>query len=213
MKQKKSKTLNFLMCSIWKETTMLILFVMGMGGVFASAATLRVDARTMVGARIATGVETRGSADGAAATAWDTTALADGWTTVSSGGVSTNVLVLNGPAVVGGRMSASETWDAERVRVVRDDVVVPAGETLSVAAGTVVKFTEGAKIVVEDGGALVADGALFADFADDAVGGDTNMDGDGTAPTTVWDDWTEGIAEGDLLRVRLFDGNVGLPGF
>ena len=88
----------------------------------ASTATLRVDARTTAGARIATGVETRGSADGATATAWDTTALADGWTTVSSGGVSTNVLVLNGPAVVGGRMSASETWDAERVRVVRDDV-------------------------------------------------------------------------------------------
>ncbi len=174
----------------------------------ASAATLRADARTTAGARIATGVETRGSADGAAATAWDTTALADGWTTVSSGGVSTNVLVLNGPAVVGGRMSASETWDAGRVRVVRDDVVVPSGLTLSIAAGAVVKFTEGAKIVVEDGGALVADGALFADFADDSVGGDTNMDGDATEPTTSWEDWTEGLAEGALFRVRLLDGNV-----
>ncbi|MBQ6246305.1 MAG: chitobiase/beta-hexosaminidase C-terminal domain-containing protein [Kiritimatiellae bacterium] len=175
----------------------------------ASAATLRVDARTTAGARIATGVETRGSADGAAATAWNTTALADGWTTVSSGGVSTNVLVLNTTATVaGGRLAVDAACGGSVPVVVRDDVVVPADVTLSVAAGTVVKFTEGAKIVVEDGGALVADGVLFADFADDSVGGDTNMDGDGTAPTTVWDDWTEGIAEGDLLRVRFLDGNV-----
>ena len=191
------------------RVTALVTLIFGMGSVRANtSATLRADVRTTAGARIAAGVETRGSADGATAAAWDTTTLADGWTTLASGGVSTNVLVLNGPAVEGGRLASDATWSAERVHVVRDDVVVPSGLTLSIAAGAVVKFTEGAKIVVEDGGALVADGALFADFADDSVGGDTNMDGDTTEPTTAWEDWTEGLAEGALLRVRLLDGNV-----
>ncbi len=168
------------------------------------AATLRADVRAT--ARIATGVELRGSADGSSVTPWDTTALADGWTTLTDGNVSTVVLVLNGPAVEGGRLESDATWNSNRVHVVRDDVVVPFGKTLFIAAGTVVKFTEGAKIVVEDGGSLVADGALFADFADDSVGGDTNMDGDSTTPATSWGDWTSGLPPGHLIRVSLLDG-------
>ena len=188
--------------------TLVVAFVatlLGVGVIHANTtATLRADVREI--AQIATGVERLGSADGTSVTAWDTTALADGWTTPSSGGVSTNVLVLNGPSVVGGRLSQSETWDADCVHVVRDDVVVPSGITLSIGAETVVKFTEGSKIIVEDGGELVADGALFADFADDSVGGDTNLDGDGAVATTSWEDWTEGLAEGDLIRVSFMDG-------
>ena len=58
-----------------------------------------------------------------------------------------------------GQPSASETWDDERVVVVRHDVVVPSGKTLTLGADAIVKFTEGARIVVEDGGAVVAEGA------------------------------------------------------
>ncbi len=169
---------------------------------------LRVDVRETPGAFVATGVERLGAADGASVTAWNTTALTDGWTTLTRGGASTNVLVLNGPEVVGGRLPANAAWDASRVRVVRDDVVVPTNVALSIAAGTAVKFTEGARIVVEDGGALVADGALLADFADDRAGGDTNMDGDSTSPTTTWEEWTEGLPYGSLVRVELLDGAV-----
>lgn len=175
----------------------------------ATTAHFRADVRQC--AQIATGVEALGSADGSAVTPWDTTALADGWTPRVSGGISTNVLVLNGASVVGGRLSTNETWGAAAMDhgadyVVRHDVVVPSGVSLSITADTIVKFAGGAKLIVEDGGAVIADGALLADFADDSVGGDTNMDGAGTTPTTVWEDWTEGVADGDLVRVLLYDG-------
>ncbi|MBP5544652.1 MAG: chitobiase/beta-hexosaminidase C-terminal domain-containing protein [Kiritimatiellae bacterium] len=181
--------------------------LLGAGIVLAeTSAPFRADVRESAGALVATGVEGLGSADGSSVTAWDTTQLDDGWTTLSSDGVTTNVIVLNGPSVVGCRMSSNETWSAGRVHVVRDDVVVPTGVTLSIAADAAVKFSEGARIVVEDGGELIVDGAMFADFADDTVGGDANMDGDATAPTTVWDDWTEGVDSNALLRVSLLDG-------
>ncbi len=170
----------------------------------ATTAAFRADVREI--APLATGVERLGSVDGSSVTAWDTTELADGWATVSSCGVSTNVLVLNGLAVEGGRLAANATWSADNLHVVRDDVVVPTNVTLAIGAGTVVKFTEGAKIVVEDGGTLVVDGALFADFADDSVGGDVNMDGAASAPTTAWEDWTEGVASGELIQVVFLDG-------
>ncbi len=153
----------------------------------------------------------------------DTTIVLDGWTDDSDPNhgrllqnqflfalngrmIKDGRIVLDGPKVEGGRLSDDLAWNADRVRVVRDDVVVPSGVTLCIASDTVVKFTEGAKIVVEDGGTLVADGALFADFADDSVGGDTNLDGDSTTPTTAWEDWTEGVVEGVLIRVAFLDG-------
>ena len=141
----------------------------------AANADVRMDARNFI---VATGIEMRGTADGSAATAWDTTRESEGWKTLSSGGVSVNVLVLNGPLVAGGRLSQNVTWDASRVVVVRDDVVVPSGVTLTLDAGCIVKFTEGARIVVEDGGAVVAEGAYLTSLDDDSVGGDTDMNGD-----------------------------------
>lgn len=167
------------------------------------SATLRADVRGG-GPWIATGVERLGSADGSSVQEWDTTALEDGWTTVESGEASERVLVLNGPAVEGGRLPADAFWGADRVHVVRHDEVVPSGRTLSLAAGTVVKFAPGARLVVEEGGAVIADGALLADLADDTVGGDTNLDAEDSAPSSEWGDWVEGDA--GLVEVELWDG-------
>ena len=171
----------------------------------------RLDLRSSSAARLATGIELRGSPDGGTAVPWDTASAADGWTNIVSGTSKTNVLVLNGPAVEGGRLSEDTVWGADCVHVVRDDVVVPEGRALSIAADTVVKFTAGARIVAEGDGRVVADGALFADFGDDTVGGDTNFDGDGTGPSTEWTEWTGGVSTGTLVRVDLFDG--GKPAF
>lgn len=180
-------------------------WVVGAGGASGgTGAVLRADVRP--GGWIATGVERLGSADGASVTEWDTTALADGWTEVESGGVSARVLVLNAPAVEGGRLAEDAVWDAGRVHVLRHDVVVGSGRKLEVGAGTVVKIASGAKIVVEDGGTIVADGALLADLADDTVGGDTNLDGADSSPASEWADWHEGTA--GLVEVALWDGEA-----
>ena len=66
-----------------------------------------------------------------------------------------------------------------------DTTVVPSCATLTLGAGCIVKFTDGARIVVESGGAVVAEGAYLAAFDDDGVGGDTDMNGrrvEGNAP-------------------------------
>lgn len=170
---------------------------------------LRVDMRTTAGAHIATGEELLGSADGGTVTEWDTTQLPDGWTTLVSGGTSVDVLILNGPLVVGGRLSADEIWDDSRIVVVRDDVVVPSGVSLVLGAGTIVKFTEGAKIVVEDGGIVEADGAFLTDFSDDSVGGDTNFDGESVANGDIW--WREDEAVAALSTVSFVNGTLTLP--
>ena len=173
-------------------------------------AAVRVEARAAP--LIATGVERVGSADGSAATEWDTTQEPDGWTTLTSGNMTAEVLVLNGPYVVGGRLPADESWGDERVVVVRDDIVVPEGTTLTLGAGCIVKFTEGARIAVEDGGAVVVEGAHLAAFDDDGVGGDTNMNGsdgrDGTRPSQ-W--WLDDPAVAALATVQFVDGATNLP--
>ena len=186
-------------------------------------AAVRVDVRDAPGCYIATGMETVGTADGGEPTVWDTTQVEDGWwrvvndgtlgithSTGEDGGV--DILVLNGPLVVGGRLSANEAWNDARVVVVRDDVVVPSGTTLTLGAGCIVKFTEGARIIVEDGGAVVANGAYLAAFDDDSVGGDTDMNGedgrDGARPSQ-W--WLEDAAMAALSTVRFVDGSTNLP--
>lgn len=178
--------------------------VWGLGAVaWGGNATLRADVREG-GPWIASGVERLGSMDGSSVREWDTTARADGWTTMESGGRSERVLVLNGPAVAGGRLPADASWGADRVHVVRHDVVVVAGRTLSLGTGAVVKFAGGAKLIVEDGGNVTAEGALLADFADDSVGGDTNMDAATSEPEGEWSDWLEGAAS--LVEVVFLDG-------
>ncbi len=189
---------------------MVVAVAMATTGGLSALPGVRVETRTMP--LIATGLESVGSADGTIVTEWDTTLEPDGWRTLISGDTAVDVLVLNEPSVAGGRLPASETWDDERVVVVRDDVVVPAGKTLALGAGCIVKFTDGARIVVEDGGAVVAEGAYLAAFGDDGVGGDTDMNGaagDGDAAAVQW--WLDEPAIAALTTVRFVDGAATLP--
>lgn len=175
-------------------------------------AAMRVDMRCTAGRYIAAGVELVGAADGGAPTEWDTTQEPDGWMQITSGSATADVLVLNTTAaVVGGRLVADETWDDERVVVVRDDIVVPSGMTLTLGAGCIVKFTDGARIVVENGGAVVAEGAYFAAFDDDSVGGDTDMNGLRAEGGNLYHGWLDDPAVAALSTVRFVDGSTNLP--
>ena len=188
---------------------MVLAVAMAATGGLSALSAVRVETRTMP--LIATGVESVGSADDSGVSEWDTTQEPDGWTTLTSGGTTADVLVLNGPSVVGGRLSQNEAWDDARVVVVRDDIVVPSDMTLTLGAGCIVKFTDGARIVVEDGGAVVAEGAYLAAFADDSVGGDTDMNGRRDEVIAPYQGWLDDPAVAALAMVRFVDGATNLP--
>lgn len=107
-----------------------------------------------------------------------------------------------------GILSGNETWLGTFVHEIPGELVVPAGVTLSIQPGAVVKFGAGAGITVQPGGSLVAESNVaqqitFTSIRDDSVGGDTNQDGSATAPTAG--DWRSlywvGPASGSLRYV------------
>lgn len=165
----------------------------------------RFDSRKDFGGILAHGVEIVGTPDGSSISEWNTANADDGWTELKSGNDTAQVCVLNNIFVDGGRLAEDTVWSNGTVHVVRDDVVVPDGVSLTLEADCIVKFTGGARICVENGGEVLAKGALLADVADDAVGGDTNCDGAGTAPGTVaW--WLDDDTVASLVRVAFISG-------
>jgi len=167
-----------------------------------------VDTRTEVAASAVAGKVALGTPSGAIGASWNSTSVADGWRSVTTEGVTTNLLVLNSCRLRGGRLSADESWSNAETNVLRNSVVVPSGVTLTVGPGTIVKCTPGTAIEVEDGGSLVLKGATLADIADDTVGGDTNHDGNQSAPTAVADDFITGDGAPVVLRVSLLNGGT-----
>ena len=89
-------------------------------------------------------------------------------------------------------IAASETWDiAGSPYVIRDEVSVGTGATLTMLSGVVVKFEDGAMLTAD--GSVEALGTasepvIFTSIYDDAAGGDTNGDGGATSPTS-FDPW------------------------
>jgi hypothetical protein len=95
----------------------------------------------------------------------------------------TNGLLLDGGSLVGNGF-----WnDPEIVYQMSDDVTVPAGQTLTIAPGQVVKATCCFFVNLFVDGTLVADGTvgqpiIFTGDRDDSAGGDTNNNGANDAP-------------------------------
>ena len=177
----------------------------------ASSGSVRVDARTEGGGRLATGTEMLTAAlgaltcDGAAVgERWETATSADGWHSLAAGTNVVQTLTLNGPAVrvVGGRLLENTQWGGiignPITYVVRHWVVVPKGVTLTIATDAVVKFAPGSGIWVEDGGMVhvvsisPGEGAVFTALADDAEREDTNRDGAASEPEN--DSWRVVVA-------------------
>ncbi len=91
-----------------------------------------------------------------------------------------------------GTLSASQTWLGGCLHLVAGPVVVPAGATLTINPGAVLKFAAGVNLTVQTGGTLIAQGTVampitFTSIKDDSVAGDSN--GDGAATTPAAGDW------------------------
>ena len=141
---------------------------------------------------------------------WDTRPLAGGryelrahWrdaTATAVGQAVQSVVVNNDPTIAwhGGRLTADETWSAAQVHVIEEDVIVRTGIRLTIQPGTIVKFTPGTRIVVEDGGILDAPATAAAPIILTAVSddtrGDTNLDGTQSLPRPG--DWKGVITRG-----------------
>ena len=119
-----------------------------------------------------------------------------------------------------GTIANDTTWTPDNLYVIDCQVIVPAGVTLTVLPGTVVKSPgrfEPASITVH--GRFVAEGTLaapivFTSIKDDAHGGDTN--GDGSATTPAHGDWPslnfEAGSIGRLSNVLIAYGGVWYEG-
>lgn len=86
----------------------------------------------------------------------------------------------------GGAIIQNTTWTvAASPYVIQEDITIPSGITLTLEAGTIVKF--GQNINVNVNGSFVTKGSAngtvyLTSFLDDAVGGDTNGDGVSSQP-------------------------------
>ncbi len=94
---------------------------------------------------------------------------------------------INGVLVDGGTLTGNAFWNDPTVVYVTDgDITIPAGNTLTVAPGQVVKFGYYSYDLFVNG-TLNADGTsalpiIFTEYKDDTAGGDTNNNGSANAP-------------------------------
>jgi uncharacterized repeat protein (TIGR01451 family) len=95
-----------------------------------------------------------------------------------------------------GTLSADQTWYGHALHRITGNLIIPAGVTLTIQPGAIVKFDTpvGSKlgITVNAGGTLNAQGTVarpivFTSMRDDAYGGDSNGDGNASLPSAG--DW------------------------
>ena len=134
---------------------------------------------------------------------WDTTAVPDGdyallVTVADSGGkligeLRADVVVANEYDWHTGSITDDETWSADRLHIIRDDLSILDGATVTIEPGTRIKVTRDSLVSVRSRGTLDMPGTealpiVFTSIFDDAIEGDTNRDGGLTAPSAG--DWS-----------------------
>ncbi len=143
--------------------------------------------------------------------AWNTQDVPDGlyelWAVFDDAekrtiGTATRIVGINNAANLAwhaGRIRSNETWTADRIHIVEENVTVASGVTLNIEAGAVVKFVRDTSLRVETGAILNAPATgdqpiVLTSLADDTAGGDTNQDGAMTLPLPG--DWAGITAQG-----------------
>ncbi|MFN3202441.1 MAG: right-handed parallel beta-helix repeat-containing protein [Bradymonadia bacterium] len=121
---------------------------------------------------------------------------------------------------ISSHISTDARW-AAGVFVVAGDIQVRSGATLTIDRGVIVKFEPGSSLRVQSGSRLIANGVagdeiVFTSVRDDSVGGDTNGDGDSSAPAA--NDWENVMfsdaADGNRMShfVLRYAGSRGIGG-
>jgi hypothetical protein len=124
--------------------------------------------------------------------------------TASSGGITSAASALEvGIIHVSGNISSNTTWYKENIYIIDSSVSVYANITLTIEAGTVVKFASDTYLDIR--GTLNAAGTsvahiVFTSNADDAHGGDTN----GSATQPAIGDWKEVYLHGALSNKFIY---------
>ncbi len=98
-----------------------------------------------------------------------------------------------------GTLAADQTWAGDVVHRIVGDVLVPNGVRLTIEPDAIIKFGPKLRLTVQAGGELVAQGTRaqpihFTSVRDDALGGDTNLDGSFSMPAPG--DWRDLNIEG-----------------
>ena len=112
----------------------------------------------------------------------------------------------------GGTLTQNETWEAGKVHVVYQTVVVPSIYTIFIEPGAIVKFMTGTGIDISQGGAFFANGIVFTHINDDTVGGDTLSDGYTVAPPMDAYTLSGNFTFGDDTELRGITQNSALAG-
>ena len=155
----------------------------------AESAVARLDLRDGFGGRVVRGnmdlsmMEGAVSLDGTKLPAsWNSMDSEDGWHELSQNGQTSEICVLNREDVVleEGRLKQDTTWTGSAIHLIRNNIYVPNGVTLTITEGVVVKFTEDTRIIVENGGKISVQGTedspvQFTLATDDTYGGDTDL--------------------------------------
>ncbi len=101
--------------------------------------------------------------------------------------VDKDVVINNSVAWHSGTLASSQTWGPPQVQGLDGNVIVPAGVTLTILPGTIVKALPGSQILVLSGGTLIASGTTgsqvtFTTFDDYSIGGNTDFNQGSTLP-------------------------------
>ncbi len=184
------------------EAGAVVKFASGASIVVEDGATLDASAATETGAIVFTALADDSAGGDTNLDGCDSVALPGSWggvTPIGAGQFLTSFHTDLRYAVAehSGALSGDETWLGTFLHRIVGNVTVPAGVTLTIEAGAIVKFDDKLELIVQgtlDAQGTVAEPVSFTSIYDDSIAGDSNGDGDATSASAG--DWRWILLEG-----------------